>query len=106
MADVNINPFSDHDQTDSYPDETGKNIPLTPGGGVMRRSTWDKKHHCEEGKLKKEGSLILTLTVCTRSYLSTMVEPRMQPITITLDARASGFTSKAGMSHSLMMMES
>ena len=33
MADIDINPFGDHDKTDSHPDETGENILLTPGGG-------------------------------------------------------------------------
>ena len=64
------------------------------------------KCRLEEGKLKKEGSQILTWTVCTRSYLNIIVAPRMQPSTITLDARVSGFTLKAGMSHSPMRIES
>ena len=39
MADVDINPFGEHDTTESRPDE---NIPLTPVGG---RSTWEPE--CE-----------------------------------------------------------
>ena len=64
----------------------------------------NKKHHSKEGELKKEGSPILMLTVCTRSYLSIIAEPLMQPIMRTLDVKAGGFTSKAGMSHSPMRM--
>ena len=30
MTDVDIDPFSDHDKTDSCPDETSENKPLTP----------------------------------------------------------------------------
>ena len=38
MADIHINPFGDHDKTESRPEEpTGENIPLTPGEG----STWE-----------------------------------------------------------------
>ena len=38
MADIDIDPFGDHDKTESRPDELmGENIPLTPGGG----STWE-----------------------------------------------------------------
>ena len=40
MADVDINPFGEHDRTESRTDETGEHIPLdpvTPGGG----STWE-----------------------------------------------------------------
>ena len=36
MADVDIDPFGEHDRTESRTDETGENIPLTPVGG----STW------------------------------------------------------------------
>ena len=39
MADIDIDPFGEHDRTESRPDETeGKNILLTPVGGV---STWE-----------------------------------------------------------------
>ena len=34
MADVDIDPFGDHDKPDDCPDETGENIPLTPGGAM------------------------------------------------------------------------
>ena len=58
MADVDIDPFGEHDKTHSHPDKV-VNIPLSPinpGGG----STWDpppgnqnKKHRLEEEELKK-----------------------------------------------------
>ena len=71
MADVDIDPFVDHDKTDSHPDDTSERIPLppvTPGGGStsedpLRNQNMNKKHHLEDRKLKKEGSQILTLTV-------------------------------------------
>ena len=99
MADVNIDAFSDHDKTDSHPDETGENIPLNPGGSMGEGFTWEPEREQETSfeekeKLKKEGSLILMLTVCTRSYPNIMAEPQMQPITTTLNAKASGFTFK------------
>ena len=31
MADIDIDLFSDHDKTDSHPDETGESIPITLG---------------------------------------------------------------------------
>ena len=46
MADVNIDPFGEHDKTDLHPDDTFENIPLppiTPGGG----STWEPEHEQE-----------------------------------------------------------
>ena len=43
MADINIDPFGEHDKTDSHPDDTGNNIPLPPvnPGGAMGGSTWE-----------------------------------------------------------------
>ena len=38
MADVDIDPFSDHDNTDEHPDE-GENILLDPGGAMGGGST-------------------------------------------------------------------
>ena len=55
MADVDIDPFGDHESRPEEP--TGENISLTPGGG----STWkpdvnvNKKHHSEE-KVKELDS--------------------------------------------------
>ena len=46
MVDVDIDPFGEHDRTESRTDETGENIPLspvTPGG----RSTWEPERKQE-----------------------------------------------------------
>ena len=43
MADVDTDPFSDHDKIDSHPDETGENISLTPGG-----ATWESETEREQ----------------------------------------------------------
>ena len=80
MADVDIDPFGDHDKTENRPN-TGESIYFTPRGEMGERSTWGPEGEQETsfggGKLKKEGSLIITLTVCTRSYLSILVKPRV-----------------------------
>ena len=39
MADIDIDPFSNY-KTNAQPDETGKTIPLYPGGVVGGESTW------------------------------------------------------------------
>ena len=61
MADVDIDPFEEHESRPEEPTDTGENISLIPGGG----STWDprgsralrahgnqkevnRKHHSEE----------------------------------------------------------
>ena len=49
---------------------------------LLGNQTKNSKHHSEEGKLKKVCSLILTSTVCARSYLSITSEPRIQSIMI------------------------
>ena len=47
MANVDINPFRDHDKQDAQPDEMGKTILLSPRGGVEGEveggSTWEPK---------------------------------------------------------------
>ena len=45
MADIDINPFGDHDNTDSHPD-TGENIPFV-SGGVMGGPTWEPEREQE-----------------------------------------------------------
>ena len=44
MADIDINPFGEHDRTESRTDETGENIPLTP---VKGGSTWEPEREQE-----------------------------------------------------------
>ena len=39
MADIEIDPFGEHDRTESRTDETGKNIPFTPVGGEINLGT-------------------------------------------------------------------
>ena len=34
MADIDIDPFGEHDKTDSHSDDTGETIPLNPGGAM------------------------------------------------------------------------
>ena len=46
MADIDINPFGDHNKTNSNPDETGENIPFIPGG-VIEGSTWEPEQKQE-----------------------------------------------------------
>ena len=40
MADVDINPFGNHDKTDLHPDE-GESIPLTPEVEIGGGSSWE-----------------------------------------------------------------
>ena len=40
MADIDIDPFGDHDKMDTQPDKTGETIPLNPGE-VEGGATWE-----------------------------------------------------------------
>ena len=44
MADVDINPFGEHESRTDDNTETGENIPFTPVGGG---STWEPEHEQE-----------------------------------------------------------
>ena len=60
MADVDNDPFGEHDKTDSHPDETGETIPLppvTPGG----KSSWEPEHEQETsygGRTSHSGEVL------------------------------------------------
>ena len=67
MADIDTDPFSDHNKRDSHLDETDEKIPLTPGGAIGG-STWESEHHLEE-KVKELNSLKNALKGCIKCYL-------------------------------------
>ena len=110
MADVDIDPFGEHDKTDSHPDDTGENIPLNAGGGVMGGSTWEPEHEHETsfgGGKTQERRLIDSYVDSLYKKLSKHYSQTWDaPIMIILGRKASGFTSKAGTSHSPIRMES
>ena len=57
MADIDIDPFGEHDRTESGTDETGKNISYTPVGG----STWEPEREQEtsfRGRFARSTSVI------------------------------------------------
>ena len=55
MADIDIDPFSDHDKMDAQPDEMGKTISLTTGG--VRGATWEPEQETSFGgmSIKDKG---------------------------------------------------
>ena len=48
MADMDIDPFSDHDKTDAQPD-TGETIPFTPEGVIEGGSSWEPERETSFG---------------------------------------------------------
>ena len=79
MADIDIDPFGNHNKTDSHPDKTGESIPTTPGGEKGGGSSWEPECKQEtsfremtlRGKFSKN-----TLDVCIESYLKALVNPK------------------------------
>ena len=47
MADVDIDPFGEHNKTNSHPDETGENIALTPEESMGGGFTWEPEREQE-----------------------------------------------------------
>ena len=44
MANVDIDPFGEHDKMDAQPDKTSETIPFTPGRVIEGGSTWEPEH--------------------------------------------------------------
>ena len=68
MADIDIDPFGEHDRTESRTDETGENISLTlvgPGGG----STWEPEHEQETSFGGRSAPLRGGTSVLHKEYL-------------------------------------
>ena len=82
MADIDIDPFRDHDKTDSQPDETGETIPLNTGGGVMGGgSTWEPEHKQETSFRGKTQEKRLT-----DSYVDSLYKELSEHCSRTLNA--------------------
>ena len=86
MADVDVDPFGEHE---SRPDEpTGENIPLTPVGG----STWEPEHEHEtsfRGGRTQEGSL-------TDSYVDSLYKELFKHYSRTPDETHYGNFRREG----------
>ena len=83
MADIDIDPFGEHDKTDSHPDETGETIPLKPGGEVMGGSTWEPEYEQEtsfRGMSLRTEVLKNTSKHYIKSYLKAWVKPQKNSI--------------------------
>ena len=54
MADVDIDPFGEHESRTDDNTETGENIPFTPvGEDQLGNQHMNRKHHLEEESLKE-----------------------------------------------------
>ena len=58
MVDIDVNPFSNHNKMDAQPDETGKTIPLTPGGVEGEGTTWEPVREKSFGGMSIRGKVL------------------------------------------------
>ena len=92
MADVDTDPFGDHNKTNSHPDDTGETIPLNPGGAMGGGSSWKPEREQETsfgGEKTQERRL-------TDSYIDSLYKELFKYYNQTLDAtHYDNFRSKA-----------
>ena len=91
MADIDINPFGEHDRTEGPTDE---NIPLTPVGG---RSTWEPTHEREtsfRGRESQRTKLMKDyVKIYIKRYQKTLVKPHNHFTTIILNSKVGNYTT-------------
>ena len=81
MADIDIDPFGNHNKTNNHPDEpTGENIPLSPGG-LGGGSTWE----LEPEKETSFGGISLRMKVL-REHLKALYRKLSENIGQTSEA--------------------
>ena len=96
MADIDIDPFGEHDRTESRTDETGENIPIppvTPAGGG---STWEPT--CEQetsfGGESQRTSLMKDYVKDLYKKLSKKIGEIPEPFTmIILNSKVRNYTT-------------
>ena len=96
MADVDIDPFGEHESRSDDNTQTGENIPFTPVGG---RSTWNqteerKQHHLEKN-LRELNSGKIMLEIYIKGYLKTLVKPQNYFTMIILNSKMENCTTEA-----------
>ena len=97
MADVDINPFGEHESRPEEP--TGEDIPLTP----VRGSTWEPEREQETSC----GGGLTQETRVTNSYVDSLYKELCKQYSRTsggidydnFKCKGNDFTTEAGMSH-------
>ena len=81
MADVDIDPFGEHESRPEEP--TDEHIPLSPV--TPGRSTWEPTH-------EQETSFGGVLKIYIKSYQKTLVKPQNHFTTIILNSKVGNYT--------------
>ena len=96
MADIDIDPFGDHESRPDKPMD--ENIPLTPVGG----STWEPEHEQETsfGGESQRTKLVkdYVKNFCIKSYLKAGVKHQKHFILIISNSKMGNCTTEAGTS--------
>ena len=96
MADVDIDPFGEHEsRTDDHTD-TDENIPLIPGGPEGGRSTWEpecKQETSFGGESQRTKLLKDYVKIYIKSYQKTLVRPQNYFTTIILNSKVGNYTT-------------
>ena len=75
MADIDINPFGEHESRPDNNTETGENIPLTPvGRGRGRSSTWEPDRGEQETSLGGESQRTKLMKDYVRDFYKKLSE--------------------------------
>ena len=92
MADVDIDPFGEHESRPEEPMD--EHIPLTPAGG---RSTWEPTREQETlfgGRESQRTKLMkIMLKIYLKSYQKTMVKPQNHFTMIILNSKVGNYTT-------------
>ena len=96
MAGVDIDPFGEHDKTDSHPDEIGTNIPLplvTSGRDLLGSQNANKKHCLEGERARKRNFSKNASKRCIMCYLKKLAKPQMHSISMISNSEMESCTT-------------
>ena len=97
MADVDIDPFGEHELRTDDNTETGENIPFTEVGGG--RSTWESERGEQEtsfgGESQRTKLMKIMLEIYMKGYQKTLVKPQNYFTMIILNSKMENCTTEA-----------
>ena len=90
MADVDIDPFREHESRPDDHTDTGENIPFIPGGpkGV---STWEPTREQETSFGEESQRTKLMEKIYIKSYQKTLVKPQNHFTMIILNSKVGNY---------------
>ena len=96
-AKFDINPFGEHNKTDSHPDDTDENIPFPPitqEEDLLGNQNSNKKRRLEGERVLGKKFSENELKACIESYLKALVKTQKNFIMIISKLEREGFTTR------------